>query len=147
MSRADIATPASAGALACRGLRTPGRLLDGAGSYMRFYLRAYAQVPRAVIRHRREIWRLLGEVAFGSGALAVIGGTVVTVGFLTSFAGIELGIHGYAQLSAIGVEALPGFVSASIHPRMAAPIIHHLTLVLTVCSGFSSPPGSLRASD
>src|SRR3546814_10349128 len=81
MSRADIATPASAGALACRGLRTPGRLLDGAGSHKRFYLRAYAQVPRAVIRHRREIWRLLGEVAFGSGALAVIGGTVVTVGF------------------------------------------------------------------
>src|SRR3546814_7094900 len=111
MSRADIATPASAGALACRGLRTPGRLLDGAGSYMRFYLRAYAQVPRAVIRHRREIWRLLGEVAFGSGALAVIGGTVVTVGFLTSFAGIELGIQGYAQLSDIGVEALTGFRS------------------------------------
>src|SRR3546814_7477287 len=117
MSRADIATPASAGALACRGLRTPGRLLDGAGSYMRFYLRAYAQVPRAVIRHRREIWRLLGEVAFGSGALAVIGGTVVTVGFLTSFAGIELGIQGYEQLSDIGVEALTGFVSAYIKPR------------------------------
>src|SRR3546814_15183890 len=84
-----MATTTSAGALAVRGLRTPGRLLDGAGSHMRFYLRAYAQVPRAVIRHRREIWRLLGEVAFGSGALAVIGGTVVTVGFLTSFAGIE----------------------------------------------------------
>src|SRR3546814_16101657 len=76
-----MATTTSAGALAVRGLRTPGRLLDGAGSHMRFYLRAYAQVPRAVIRHRREIWRLLGEVAFGSGALAVIGGTVVTVGF------------------------------------------------------------------
>src|SRR3546814_16015942 len=112
MSRADIATPASAGALACRGLRTPGRLLDGAGSYMRFYLRAYAQVPRDVIRHRREIWRLLGEVAFGSGALAVIGGTVVTVAFLTSFAALTLGIQGIAHPSEIAVEAHTG----SAHP-------------------------------
>src|SRR3546814_19189501 len=141
MSRADIATPASAGALACRGLRTPGRLLDGAGSYMRFYLRAYAQVPRAVIRHRREIWRLLGEVAFGSGALAVIGGTVVTVGFLTSFAGIELGIQGYAQLSAIGVAALTGFVSAYITTRLCPPITALLAFAATVLASFPPPLG------
>ncbi|HEY9562543.1 MAG TPA: ABC transporter permease [Nocardioides sp.] len=114
---------------------------------MRFYLRAYAQVPRAVIRHRREIWRLLGEVAFGSGALAVIGGTVVTVGFLTSFAGIELGIQGYAQLSDIGVEALTGFVSAYINTRMAAPIIAGIALVATVGAGFTAQLGAMRVSE
>jgi len=128
-------------------LHAPGRFLDAVGAHVLFYVKAYSHIPQALARHRREVWRLLAEVAFGSGALAIIGGTVVTVGFLTSFAGIELGIQGYSQLSDIGVEALTGFVSAYINTRLAAPIIAGIALVATVGAGFTAQLGAMRVSE
>ena len=41
-----------------------------------FYARAIAWAPRTLRRYRREVVRLLAEVSFGTGALAVVGGTV-----------------------------------------------------------------------
>ena len=121
--------------------------LDGLGDQVLFYVKVVTHIPTALVRHRREILRLLGEVSFGSGALALIGGTVVTVGFLTSFAGIELGIQGYSQLSDIGVEALTGFISAYINTRLAAPIIAGIALVATVGAGFTAQLGAMRVSE
>ncbi|MCW2829962.1 MAG: transporter permease [Aeromicrobium sp.] len=126
---------------------SPGALLDGFGAHVRFYSRALAGVRFALINYRREVLRLLAEVAFGSGALAVVGGTVVTVAFLTSFAGIEVGIQGYSQLSDIGVEALSGFISAYINTRLAAPIIAGIALIATVGAGFTAQLGAMRVSE
>lgn len=121
--------------------------LDQIGLQMRFYLRAFLDIPFALRHHRIEIYRLLAGTTFGTGALAVIGGTVVTVAFLTSFAGIEVGIQGYSQLSDIGVEALSGFVSAYINTRLAAPIIAGIALVATVGAGFTAQLGAQRVAE
>jgi len=121
--------------------------LDGIGHQTRFYVRAFANIPYAIRNHRIEIYRLLAGTTFGTGALAVIGGTVVTVAFLTSFAGIEVGIQGYSQLSDIGVEALSGFVSAYINTRLAAPIIAGIALVATVGAGFTAQLGAQRVAE
>jgi phospholipid/cholesterol/gamma-HCH transport system permease protein len=138
---------ARAAASARRTAGKPVAVLDSTGAQVRFYLKAYLAIPGAALRYRREIARLLGEVAFGSGALALIGGTVVTVGFLTSFAGIELGIQGYSQLNDIGVEALTGFISAYINTRLAAPIVAGIALVATVGAGFTAQLGAMRVSE
>ena len=53
--------------------------LDLLGDQLVFYLRALLWVPRAIHRYSREIFRLLAEVSFGSGALGLIGGTVGVV--------------------------------------------------------------------
>lgn len=126
---------------------SPMSFLELVGDHMRFYARGFANIPYALATHRREILRLIGSVTFGSGALAVVGGTVVTVAFLTSFAGIELGIQGYSQLSDIGVEALTGFISAYINTRLAAPIIAGIALVATVGAGFTAQLGAMRVSE
>ncbi len=128
-------------------LRGVTRVLDGFGDQVLFYLKAYRYIPQVFIRHSRELFRLLAEVSFGSGALALVGGTVVTVGFLTAFAGIELGIQGYSQLSDIGIEALTGFVSAYINTRLAAPVIAGIALVATVGAGFTAQLGAMRVSE
>jgi phospholipid/cholesterol/gamma-HCH transport system permease protein len=122
-------------------------VLDEPGNQTWFYGRAYLAVPYALRRYRREIWRLLAEVTFGSGALALIGGTVVIVGFLTSFAGIEIGIQGYSQLDNVGVEALSGFISAYINTRLAAPIVAAIALIATVGAGFTAQLGAMRVSE
>ena len=59
----------------------------------------------------------------GAGTLAMIGGTVVIVGFLTLAAGGTLAVQGYSSLGNIGIEALTGFLAAFINVRIAAPVV------------------------
>ena len=130
-----------------RAVQAPVRGLDEFGRQVWFYGQAYGRTPVAVKRYPREVLRLLAEVSFGTGALAVIGGTAVIVGFITGFAGIELGIQGYSQLANIGVEALSGFISAYINTRLAAPVIAGIALVATIGAGFTAQLGAMRVSE
>jgi phospholipid/cholesterol/gamma-HCH transport system permease protein len=66
-----------------RGARRPIDLLGRIGDHMLFYIKALAGVPHATVHFRREIIRLIAEISMGAGTLAMIGGTVVIVGFLT----------------------------------------------------------------
>lgn len=125
----------------------PLRIVDGFGEQFAFYVAAITGIGPALVRHPREVLRLTAAVTFGTGALAVVGGTVVTVAFMTSFAAIEVGIQGYGQLADIGVEALSGFVSAYINTRLAAPIIAGIALVATVGAGFTAQLGAMRVSE
>jgi phospholipid/cholesterol/gamma-HCH transport system permease protein len=102
---------------------------------------------RTVRRYRAEMLRLLSEVSLGSGALALIGGTVVVVGFLTAAAGVEVGLQGYTSLGNIGVSALSGFVAAYVNTREAAPAIAGIALTATVGAGFTAQLGAMRVSE
>jgi len=44
-------------------------------------------VPFAATRYRREVIRLITEISMGADTLAIIGGSIVIVGFLTLAAG------------------------------------------------------------
>jgi phospholipid/cholesterol/gamma-HCH transport system permease protein len=130
-----------------RYVTAPLRAFDEFGEQVGFYVKAVVGLRYAVVRYRREVLRLIARVTFGSGALAVVGGTVATVAFLTAFAGIEVGIQGYSQLSNVGVEALSGFVSAYINTRLAAPVIAGIALVATVGAGFTAELGAMRVAE
>ncbi|WP_406021762.1 MlaE family ABC transporter permease [Nocardioides sp. NBC_00850] len=117
------------------------------GRQFEFYGKAIAHVPRAVRGHRREILRLIAEVSLGTGALAVIGGTVVVVAFLTAFIGVEVGLQAYTTFGNIGVEVLSGFFSAYFNTREAAPILSAIALTATVGAGFTAQLGAMRVSE
>ena len=68
--------------------------LDMLGDQLMFYARALAWTPRAIRRYFKEILRLLSEVSFGSGALALIGGSVGVMVALTLFTGTVVGLQG-----------------------------------------------------
>jgi phospholipid/cholesterol/gamma-HCH transport system permease protein len=59
----------------------------------------------------------------GTGAMAVVGGTVAIVGFVTLSAGSLVAIQGFASLGNIGVEAFTGFFAAMINVRFVAPVV------------------------
>ncbi|MCO1576391.1 ABC transporter permease [Crossiella sp. SN42] len=121
--------------------------LDALGDQLSFYLRALAWVPRALRRYMRETLRLLAEVSFGSGALAVIGGTIGVMIGLTLFTGTVVGLQGYAALNQIGTSAFAGFVSAYFNTREIAPLVAGLALSATVGSGFTAQLGAMRISE
>ncbi|MFI6539012.1 ABC transporter permease [Nonomuraea sp. NPDC050547] len=111
-----------------------------------FYTKAFLQLPRA-LRYRAEILRLLSEVSLGTGGLAVIGGTMAIVAFMTFFAGTEVGLQGYTALDQIGTSAFAGFLSSYINTREIAPIVAAIGLSATVGAGFTAQLGAMRISD
>jgi phospholipid/cholesterol/gamma-HCH transport system permease protein len=125
----------------------PLQTLDGFGDQMSFYIRTLAWVPRALRRYFKEILRLLAEVSFGSGALAVIGGTIGVMVGLTLFTGVVVGIQGYTALSQIGTAAFTGFISAYFNTREIAPLVAGLALSATVGAGFTAQLGAMRISE
>ncbi|TDC77767.1 ABC transporter permease [Actinomadura sp. 7K507] len=121
--------------------------LDRPGDQLTFYVKALLWTPRAVRRYMRESLRLLGEVAFGSGALAVIGGTVGVMIGMTVFTGVVVGLQGYAALDQIGSSAFTGFVSAYFNTREIAPLVSGLALSATVGAGFTAQLGAMRINE
>ncbi len=130
-----------------RVAHAPGAALDTLGGQMSFYLRAIAWTPRTLRRYKKEVLRLLAEVTFGTGALAVIGGTVGVIAFLSFFTGTEVGLQGYAALNQIGTGAFTGFISAYFNTREIAPLSAGLALSATVGCGFTAQLGAMRISE
>src|SRR5258706_9016280 len=121
--------------------------LDLLGDQLSFYAQALAWTPRAVRRYYKEILRLVAEVSFGSGALALIGGTVGVMIGMTLFTGTVVGLQGYAALNQVGASALTGFVSAYFNTREIAPLVAGLALSATVGAGFTAQLGAMRISE
>ena len=130
-----------------RTVRRPVEFLDDLGEQMAFYLKALAWTPRTIRRYKKEVLRLLAEVTFGTGALAVIGGTVGVITFLSFFTGTEVGLQGYAALNQLGTGAFTGFVSAYFNTREIAPLVAGLALSATVGCGFTAQLGAMRISE
>jgi len=125
----------------------PMKALDRLGEELAFYARALAATPRSITRYRKEILRLLAEVALGSGALAVIGGTVGVILVMTFFTGAQVGLSGYASLNQLGTAAFAGFVSAYFNTREIAPLVAGIALAATVGCGFTAQLGAMRISE
>ncbi|MCX5043356.1 ABC transporter permease [Aldersonia sp. NBC_00410] len=121
--------------------------VDSFGEQAVFYGKSLASAPKAVVHYRREMIRLVAEISMGTGALAVIGGTVVIVGFLTLFTGGTIAVQGYSSLGNIGVESLTGFFAAFINVRIAAPVIAGIGLAATIGAGSTAQLGAMRVSE
>src|SRR5215210_6644495 len=133
--------------LATKVYRPPLNTLDDLGDQIGFYARALAWTPRTLHRYKKETFRLLAEVTFGTGALAVIGGTVGVIAFLSFFTGTEVGLQGYAALDQLGTSAFTGFLSAYFNTREIAPLVAGLALSATVGCGFTAQIGAMRINE
>ncbi|HEV2346725.1 MAG TPA: ABC transporter permease [Actinocrinis sp.] len=137
----------SRGAPLRRLLGGPLDALDDLGRQMHFYARSLAWSGRTLRRYRGEVLRLLAEVSFGTGALAVIGGTVGVIAVLTFFTGTEVGLQGYAALNQLGTTNFAAFIAAYFNTREIAPLVAGLALSATVGSGFTAQLGAMRINE
>jgi phospholipid/cholesterol/gamma-HCH transport system permease protein len=127
--------------------RRPVGTLNSIGDHTLFYGKALAGIPFAVTRYPREVVRLVAEISMGAGTLAMIGGTVVIIGFLTLAAGGVLAVQGYSSLGNIGIEALTGFLAAFINVRILAPVVAGIGLAATFGAGVTAQLGAMRISE
>jgi phospholipid/cholesterol/gamma-HCH transport system permease protein len=117
------------------------------GLQTEFYGRTLASTGDAFIHYRVEVVRLIAQMGLGAGALAVIGGTVVIVGFLTLTTGALVAVQGYNQFAEVGVEALTGFASAYFNVRLIAPLTAGIGLAATIGAGATAQIGAMRINE
>jgi len=130
-----------------RGLVSPVGFFSSIGDHTMFYGRAISGIPHAAVHYRREVIRLIAEISMGAGTLAMIGGTVAIVGFLTLAAGGTIAVQGYSSLGNIGVEALTGFLAAFINVRISAPVVAGIGLAATFGAGVTAQLGAMRINE
>jgi phospholipid/cholesterol/gamma-HCH transport system permease protein len=117
------------------------------GAQMALYGQTLADVRIAFVRYRKEIARLIAGMSLGVGALAIVGGTLVIVAFLTLTTGSIIAVQGYNQLSSVGVEALTGFLAAFVNVRISAPVTASIALSATIGAGATAQLGAMRISE
>ncbi|TLH49732.1 ABC transporter permease [Mycolicibacterium aubagnense] len=117
------------------------------GEQTAFYGSALAATADAVRRYPGEVLRLIAVMGMGTGALAVIGGTVVIVGFLTLSTGALIAVQGYNTLSNVGIEALTGFLGAFLNVRFIAPATAGVALAATIGAGATAQLGAMRINE
>jgi phospholipid/cholesterol/gamma-HCH transport system permease protein len=104
-------------------------------------------IPVVALRHRREVWRLLGEVTFSGGILAVAASTVLVSAILSAALGIQIGLEGYQGLSIVGLAPLAGFLSAFGNTRELAPLITAFGLAAQMGCRFTAQLGAMRVTE
>ncbi|WP_231995609.1 ABC transporter permease [Mycobacterium sp. 1274756.6] len=117
------------------------------GEQVGFSVNTIRFIPEALLKHRVEVLRLIAQMSFGVAELALLGGTVVIIGFITSNVGSIVGTMSYTQLGSIGIEALTGFLSAYINPRLVAGLITSVGLVITIGAGATAQLGAMRINE
>lgn len=121
--------------------------LRARGERTAFYGRALVATVDAVRRYPGELLRVISVMGLGIGALAIIGGTVVVMGFLTISTGALVAVQGYATLSDVGVEAMTGFLSAFFNVRMIAPSTAGVAMSATIGAGATAQLGAMRINE
>jgi phospholipid/cholesterol/gamma-HCH transport system permease protein len=117
------------------------------GNQTQFYWQTVRGIWDALIHYKGEVLRLIAQMSLGAGALALIGGTMVVVGFLTLSTGALIAVQGYNSLSNIGVEALTGFTSAYLNVRLFAPLTAGIGLAATIGAGATAQIGAMRINE
>lgn len=130
--------------------RYPGmasRALERIGRLAYFSVISVGQIGWALRRYRKETLRLIAEIGMGTGAMAVVGGTVAIVAFVTLSGASLVAIQGFASLGYIGIDVFTGFFAALINVRLAAPVVTGIALAATVGAGATAELGAMRISE
>lgn len=127
--------------------RTIGDGWNKLGLQTQFYGQTVRSVGDAVVHYRAEVAVQVAQMSLGAGALAVVGGTIVIVAFLTMSAGALIAVQGYNTLAGVGVEALTGFTSAYLNVRIIGPLTTGIGLAATIGAGATAQLGAMRISE
>ncbi len=117
------------------------------GGLVVFAVKTFAAIPYVLARHRDEVYRLLADVTFGGGLLAVAASTVLVVFVISAFVGVTIGLEGYQGLQIIGLAPLAGYLSSYANTREIAPLIVAFGLAAQMGCKFTTQLGAMRIND
>lgn len=125
----------------------PRDALVAMGHLMTFLVRSIAATPATFTHYRKEVWRLLSDVAWGNGAIVVGGGTIGVMIILGVMGGATVGIEGYTALNLLGMSPVTGGLSAFATTREIAPLLAATAFTAQSGCRFTAQLGSMRISE
>lgn len=117
------------------------------GEIVQFFVTTLLGAKDVWIYYRVEMLRQIAQMSLGVGAMALIGGTIVVVAFLSSQVGSLVAIQVYGSLANVGIEALTGFASAYVNTRLAGPVIVGIAMAATIGAGATAQLGAMRVNE
>lgn len=124
--------------------RALGDRLRWLGRMLLFGAEAVVEVPAAVLRHPREVARLITDIAFGRGLLTVAASTVLVSALLAAVIGVQIGLEGLQGLNIVGLAPLSGLLAAYGDTRELAPLITAFGLAAQMGCRFTAQLGAMR---
>ena len=117
------------------------------GEMLIFVGRVVRAIPTVLRHYRRELLRLIAEVTFGGGILAIAASTVLVSALLTSVVGVQLGIEGLQGLNIIGLTPLAGLLSAFANTRELSPLLAGYALAAQMGCKFTAQLGAMKVNE
>ncbi len=130
-----------------KALEAPRDALVAMGHLITFLVRSIGLAPVTFRHYRKEVWRLLADVAWGNGAIVVGGGTVGVMVILGVMGGATVGIEGYTALNLLGMSPVTGGLSAFATTREIAPLLAATAFTAQSGCRFTAQLGSMRISE
>jgi phospholipid/cholesterol/gamma-HCH transport system permease protein len=117
------------------------------GELLSFVIAVVRAIPTVLRHHRSEVWRMIAEVTFGGGILAIAASTIFVSALLASVVGVQLGIEGLQGLNIIGLAPLAGLLSADGNTRELAPLLAGYGLAAQMGCRFTAQLGAMRVNE
>ncbi len=117
------------------------------GELLVFIVKVVRAIPMVLRHYRRELWRLIAEVTFGGGVLAIAASTILVSALLASVVGVQLGIEGLQGLNIIGLAPLAGLLSAFANTRELAPLLAGYGLAAVMGCKFTAQLGAMKVNE
>jgi phospholipid/cholesterol/gamma-HCH transport system permease protein len=117
------------------------------GELIVFVAKVVRAIPTVLRHYRRELLRLIAEVTFGGGILAIAASTILVSALLASVVGVQLGIEGLQGLNVIGLTPLAGLLSAFANTRELSPLLAGYGLAAQMGCKFTAQLGAMRVNE
>ena len=118
-----------------------------AGHMIHFFGRIVVSIPAMMRHYRREMLRLLADIAWGNGSIVVGGGTVNVALVLGMTSGALVAVEGMNALNLLGLGPATGLVSSFATTRELAPIMIALAFISQAGCRFTAQLGAMRIND
>ena len=130
-----------------RAIRRVGDGWNRLGEQTQFYAKTIGSTGDALVNYRVELLRAIAQMSLGTGAMILIGGSVVIVGLLALIGATITGQQGFATLQGVGIEALLGFLGSYLNVRIVAPLQATVALPATIGAGATAQLGAMRINE
>jgi phospholipid/cholesterol/gamma-HCH transport system permease protein len=130
-----------------RAIRRVGDGWNRLGEQTQFYAKTIGSTGDALVNYRVELLRAIAQMSLGTGAMILIGGSVVIVGLLALIGATITGQQGFATLQGVGIEALLGFLGSYLNVRIVAPLQATVALSATIGAGATAQLGAMRINE
>ncbi|QTI70869.1 MlaE family ABC transporter permease [Gordonia polyisoprenivorans] len=117
------------------------------GQIVVFVGKTFALLPTTIRHYRKQTFKTMNDMAWGSGSIIVDGGVVSLMFFLGIAVGAVVAIEAFMAFDLLGFGALTGIIGSFGNIRVVAPIITGIGFAAQAGCRMTAEIGAMRISE